>query len=804
MKLTKDGQIDYESNVVFEGQDAQISPEDMHKLWDLLQDPYKNSIGAVVREYVSNSFDAHSEADFIKNNSFEDIRKEYSIYKTVDDAELSDLQTRLQVYDNDAVNVTIGKDDTGHFWSTEDVGVGLSPARVKDVFCNYLKSTKEDTNNLIGAFGIGSKSGLSYNDVFFIRSRYNGMEYQYMLRKGEKAPRLDKVFENPTTERNGTEIKIYFKDEHNDRPRFREECASQLAYFDNVYFNDCNVDNDYVVIKGDNWLMSSNAIPFTGLHMCLGKVAYPIDWNTLKIYPVFLPVALKFEIGEIDIIQTREDVKYTPKTKATIIQKIEALKLELQTKWKAENNYQTTDLLDYLKNKDQEPSLEYTVGGHSFKLDLPLLYSESEYSGRNEYKKYFPTYEFTPFVNAGIDPDTSYSRIFFEYHCKSYINSSGLKHGERHIQEILTRDMTVYRISEDHITRKSKYVYSLEEEDVLLIRKNMRDVKLKNYVKYLRLDWDDRDNWRDKIKVFQKEVQKCVVANTKSYNKVVVDPQWIKDNYSVKRKMDNTKFNGYTFDGDTSYNGKWETAKYIKGSLDRLTRTLFVVGVKEQKEELKYIAEMQSFKTPKMSFSRHKGFMRTIYAANSNLQYFEDIKNLVTVGNFKETKPFIRQMTAYHLRRNPKYDILKALLESSSNIQWADIHPKLPGAIITLRQYVDRNNIEAEFSYGGRKDWLESCYEYAKEHDVFEKPIIAVLDFLYEYFKDIPLIHCLDWSGEIVTEEIARAIYRYNKGVPINKKKKLHLHYYINLNGEEVSWLSEEDRNKLMYVKELN
>jgi len=802
MKLNKDGQIDYSSNVVFEGHDAQISPEDMHKLWDLLQDPYKNSIGAVVREYVSNSFDAHSEADFIKNNSFADIRKEYSIYKTVDDTELSELQSILQVYDNDAVTVTIGKDDTGHFWATEDVGIGLSPSRVKDVFCNYLKSTKEDTNNLIGAFGIGSKSGLSYNDVFFIRSRYNGIEYQYMLRKGETAPRLDKVFEKPTEERNGTEIKIYFKDEYNDKLRFREECASQLAYFDNVYFNNCDIENNYVIVKGDNWLMSSNSIPFNGLHMCLGKVAYPIDWDSLKINPIGLPVALKFEIGELDIIQTREDVKYTPKTKAAIIQKIEDLKLELQTKWKAENNYQTSDLLEYLENKDKNPSLEYSVDGHNFILDLPLLYSNNDYYTNSAWKKYFPSYEFTPFVNAGIDPDTNHNRIFFEYNCNTYINSSGLKHGNRSVGKDLLTDRIVYRISEDHITRKSKYIYSLEKRDVFLIRKYKREIKLKNYVKYLKLDWDERNTWRDKIKVFQKEVLKCLIANTKSYNKVVVDPQWIKDNYSVKRKMDNTKFNGYTFDEDISYKGKWETTKYVKGNLDKFTKTLFIVGIKEQKEELLWIAQMQSYGKSKLQLSSLKGFMRVIYSAVSNLQYFEDIKNLVTVGNFKETKPFIRQMTVYHLKRNPKYDILKNIIKQSNGTAWGEVYNKLPELFKTLDDYVRSNDIEYHLGSRG-SDFLKECYGYASENDIFEKNILNILDFLYEYFKDIPLIHCLDWKNDIASEEIARAIYRYNKGVPIKKMKKLNPHYYVNLNGEEVSWLSESERNKLMYVKEL-
>jgi HSP90 family molecular chaperone len=169
MIIEKDKQIDFKSNAVFEGHDAQISPEDMHKLWDLLQDPYKNPIGAVVREYVSNCFDSHSEA------------------KT-----------------DDAVHVRIGKDDTGHYWSCEDFGVGLSPDRMKNVFVNYLKSTKENTNDMIGAFGIGSKSGLSYTDVVNIRTRVAGIEYTYILRKGEKSPRLEKLFEEPTTEGNGT------------------------------------------------------------------------------------------------------------------------------------------------------------------------------------------------------------------------------------------------------------------------------------------------------------------------------------------------------------------------------------------------------------------------------------------------------------------------------------------------------------------------------------------------------------------------------------------------------------------------
>ena len=151
MKLETKKQIDFSSNANFEGFDATISSSDMHKLWDMLQNPYKNNIGAVVREYVSNSFDSHAEAKFIKENTLDKIREEFSIYATALDSELNELKQHLAAFNDDAVTVSIAKDEAGWYWSTEDFGIGLSPSRIKDVFVSYLKSTKELSNSAIGA-----------------------------------------------------------------------------------------------------------------------------------------------------------------------------------------------------------------------------------------------------------------------------------------------------------------------------------------------------------------------------------------------------------------------------------------------------------------------------------------------------------------------------------------------------------------------------------------------------------------------------------------------------------------------------
>jgi DNA topoisomerase VI subunit B len=110
--------IEVEGGIGEESYDASISQADMHKMWDMLQNPYKNSIGSIVREVTSNCFDSHTEAKI-----------------------------------TDAVRIKFGKEDSGFYVSFIDVGVGLSPQRIQDIFLKYLKSTKELSNEFIGAFG---------------------------------------------------------------------------------------------------------------------------------------------------------------------------------------------------------------------------------------------------------------------------------------------------------------------------------------------------------------------------------------------------------------------------------------------------------------------------------------------------------------------------------------------------------------------------------------------------------------------------------------------------------------------------
>lgn len=93
-----------------------------------------------------------------------------------------------------------------------DFGTGMSEEKVKKTFSQYTASDKRENLDLIGGFGLGSKSAFAYTDKFTVSSYLNGMKYSYVA----YAPsQLDLTFtqiaKGKTTEPNGVEIQIPIK-----------------------------------------------------------------------------------------------------------------------------------------------------------------------------------------------------------------------------------------------------------------------------------------------------------------------------------------------------------------------------------------------------------------------------------------------------------------------------------------------------------------------------------------------------------------------------------------------------------------
>ena len=168
----------------------------------MLSGLYKNIYASIIREYVSNAVDSHKEI-----NSDEPV--------------VVKLEWKNELNSGNIIVI--------------DKGTGMSPEVMENIYFNYLDSTKEDTNDVHGAFGIGSKSALAYHHTFFINTVVDGIEYKYMFSKQSNGiPAGELLSQSNVDSSNGTTIIVPIKTK-DDLYNFFKNAKIQLAYFPIMY-----------------------------------------------------------------------------------------------------------------------------------------------------------------------------------------------------------------------------------------------------------------------------------------------------------------------------------------------------------------------------------------------------------------------------------------------------------------------------------------------------------------------------------------------------------------------------------------
>ena len=142
---------------------------------------YANKIKAVVREYICNAVDEHNK---------------YGIDRPVE------------------VNLKgLGLDQA--IFSVRDHAKGLSDDGVRNIFGMYFRSTKSESNDSIGGYGVGSKAGHAYTDTFNIISHFEGVKTSYscMLGAGDNNVPVGHIYklDSCPTDETGVEINLEVK-----------------------------------------------------------------------------------------------------------------------------------------------------------------------------------------------------------------------------------------------------------------------------------------------------------------------------------------------------------------------------------------------------------------------------------------------------------------------------------------------------------------------------------------------------------------------------------------------------------------
>lgn len=218
------------------------------------------------------------------------------------------------------------------WFSIRDYGTGLSHEQVTNIYTTYFESTKTESNDFIGALGLGSKSPFSYTDNFTVTAVKDGRKGIYTAFINEAGvPSIALMMEEATTEPSGVEVKFSVNDRY-DFSKFVEEARHVYTYFalrpvvtgvSNFTFRDVDYDTKDIVPGVHSYRQSRGSVAV------MGNIAYPIEVpnadKTLGDLRGLLNCGLElhFAIGELDFQASREGLSYIPQT-------IEAIKRKLQ------------------------------------------------------------------------------------------------------------------------------------------------------------------------------------------------------------------------------------------------------------------------------------------------------------------------------------------------------------------------------------------------------------------------------------------------------------------------------------------
>ena len=262
-----------------------IRSQDFKFLADVLNGLYSNVIAAPLREMSTNAWDSHVVAGVTR-----------PIEITLPN--LSRLELVIQ-----------------------DFGIGMNLTDLRETYAFYGASDKRSSNLVAGQLGLGSKSPLSYADGFTVSAVKDHEKVIAFVTKDDQGIGVIKILVSPhaTDECDGVQVKIPVK--RQDVDSFRREASNLFRFWEP---GTVLVDGEAPSVEGwqksalqiDNDTFLVRPTLLNSSYVIMGNVAYPVE--DVKIDRLLRRFVARINIGDIDFVPSRENVKHTAHTDATL------------------------------------------------------------------------------------------------------------------------------------------------------------------------------------------------------------------------------------------------------------------------------------------------------------------------------------------------------------------------------------------------------------------------------------------------------------------------------------------------------
>ena len=265
-----------------------IDQEDMRYIASLLRNNYSNPLLATIREIVANALD---------------VTKSKKV----------DIQLPTQIEPNFIVR---------------DYGCGLSEEDMLGLYTKYGKSTKRDTNEVIGGFGIGRFAPLSYTDSFIVRSVYKGHKHSYIIRVDENDDTIVSQIESKIDSESHDGIYVQVGIKKDDIEKFLKTFKKTFWYRKDAIellneswgkkaLGKAEESNEIFDLYSQNRYWEDLSHYGDAPYVLMGGIPYTVKkddrWSMFQRGMVY-----KAEIGEFKLHHSRETLEYNPQVEKAL------------------------------------------------------------------------------------------------------------------------------------------------------------------------------------------------------------------------------------------------------------------------------------------------------------------------------------------------------------------------------------------------------------------------------------------------------------------------------------------------------
>lgn len=216
-------------------------------------------------------------------------------------------------------------DSTFHI---KDFGPGLDDTEVRELYTTYGWSSKQTSNEVTGAFGLGSKSPFAYTDSFSICAVKDGVKRVYTAHKDdEDKPVVSLLSESPSDEDWQAGVMVTFPVPPEDVNEFVGKASKIFRWFKvkpNILGASLRLEEPKFKTCGANFAIGAIEDQDMGPRVVMANVAYPLNASRLDHMDDLSQAILGCNVhlfmptGSVMPTPNREDLQYDKQSKPAI------------------------------------------------------------------------------------------------------------------------------------------------------------------------------------------------------------------------------------------------------------------------------------------------------------------------------------------------------------------------------------------------------------------------------------------------------------------------------------------------------